>query len=62
MPRTVTPDGRPIRLAPMAVDLPEVETEYAFAPRYGEHTDAVLGEIGLSPIEVADLRDAGIVA
>jgi crotonobetainyl-CoA:carnitine CoA-transferase CaiB-like acyl-CoA transferase len=62
MPRTVTPDGHAIRLAPMAVDLLGAETQYAFAPRYGEHTDAVLSEIGLSPAEVADLRDAGIVA
>jgi crotonobetainyl-CoA:carnitine CoA-transferase CaiB-like acyl-CoA transferase len=31
-------------------------------PRLGEHTDAVLGEAGLSPREIAELRAAGVVA
>jgi crotonobetainyl-CoA:carnitine CoA-transferase CaiB-like acyl-CoA transferase len=62
MPRTVTPDGSSIRLAPMAVDRPEAPAAYAFAPRYGEHTDAVLGEIGLSGAEITGLRAAGVVA
>jgi crotonobetainyl-CoA:carnitine CoA-transferase CaiB-like acyl-CoA transferase len=32
------------------------------APRLGEHTDAVLAELGLSPTEVAELRSRGVVA
>jgi len=62
MPRTVASDGRSIRLAPMAVDRPDAPAAYAFAPRYGEHTDAVLGEIGLSGAEITGLRAAGVVA
>jgi crotonobetainyl-CoA:carnitine CoA-transferase CaiB-like acyl-CoA transferase len=62
MPRTTAPDGRTIRLAPMAVDRPEAATDYVFAPRYGEHTDAVLHEIGLNANEIAGLRQTGVVA
>jgi crotonobetainyl-CoA:carnitine CoA-transferase CaiB-like acyl-CoA transferase len=29
-------------------------------PRFGEHTDAVLAELGLSPSEIADLRAKGV--
>jgi formyl-CoA transferase/CoA:oxalate CoA-transferase len=32
------------------------------APALGEHTDAVLGEAGLAPAEIAGLREAGILA
>ena len=31
------------------------------APRLGEHTDAVLAEIGYAPSEIARLRTAGVV-
>ena len=31
-------------------------------PRYGQHTDEILGEVGLSAEEVAALREAGTVA
>jgi formyl-CoA transferase len=37
--------------APPAVDAPP--------PRLGEHTDAVLADLGLSPEEIAALRDKG---
>jgi crotonobetainyl-CoA:carnitine CoA-transferase CaiB-like acyl-CoA transferase len=30
-------------------------------PRFGEHTDAVLGELGLDPSEIAGLRAEGVV-
>jgi len=58
---TRTPDGRTIRLPPAAVDLAAVPREYAFAPRYGEHTAPVLREAGFGEEEIADLRAQGIV-
>jgi crotonobetainyl-CoA:carnitine CoA-transferase CaiB-like acyl-CoA transferase len=32
------------------------------APAYGEHTDAVLAEIGLEPSAIAALRERRVVA
>jgi len=58
---TRTPDGRTIRLPPAAVDLAAAPREYAFAPRYGEHTGPVLREAGFSEDEIAELRAQGIV-
>ena len=63
--RTRTPDGRVVRLPP-----PPAATEYLdslrgempFAPSYGEHTDALLSEIGLPASEIASLRKRGVVA
>jgi crotonobetainyl-CoA:carnitine CoA-transferase CaiB-like acyl-CoA transferase len=63
--RTTTPDGRPVRLPPPAVSteyLEQQDRELPFAPSYGEHTDALLSEIGLSQEEILSLRDRGIVA
>jgi crotonobetainyl-CoA:carnitine CoA-transferase CaiB-like acyl-CoA transferase len=63
--RTRAPDGRTVRLPPPAVGteyLDEVEGELPFAPAYGEHTDALLGEVGLSAPEIASLREDGVVA
>jgi itaconate CoA-transferase len=62
MPSTIGPDGKQIRLAPAAVDLPEPRTEFDFAPAYGQHTDSILSEIGLDTSEILDLRNAGVVA
>ena len=62
--RTVTPDGKSVRLPPPAVPtahLEHIQKTLAFAPAYGEHTDAVLQEAGLSPGEIASLRDRGVV-
>lgn len=63
--KTITPDGRTVRVPP-----PAVRTEYldlagdtlTFAPAYGQHTDSLLAEAGLSPDEIAMLRDQGVVA
>jgi len=63
--RTETPDGRMVRLPPPAVPTPHlaaVAGEIPFAPAYGEHTDAVLTEAGLTATEVASLRQEGVVA
>jgi itaconate CoA-transferase len=40
---------------------PVGEAPVAAVPHLGEHTDAVLGELGYSPEQVADLRDCGAV-
>jgi len=58
---TRTPEGRTIRLPPAAVDLAAAPREYAFAPRYGEHTGPVLREAGFTEEEIAELRAQGIV-
>jgi crotonobetainyl-CoA:carnitine CoA-transferase CaiB-like acyl-CoA transferase len=60
--RTTTPDGRLVRLQPMAVDLPQAPLHYAFAPKYGQHTQSVLREAGLADAEIAALRAGGVVA
>ncbi|MBW2527967.1 MAG: CoA transferase [Deltaproteobacteria bacterium] len=63
--RTVTPDGRTVRLPPAAVTTEHLERcdrTLPFAPAYGESTDAVLGEVGLAADEIAALRADGVVA
>ena len=63
--RTVTPDGRQVRLPPPAVTTPYLESvggELPFAPSYGEHTNALLREAGLGDREVEALRHEGVVA
>lgn len=62
MPVTRAPDGRQVRLAPQPVDRAEQPRELAFAPHYGEHTDAVLAEAGIDAGEIAQLRQTGVVA
>jgi crotonobetainyl-CoA:carnitine CoA-transferase CaiB-like acyl-CoA transferase len=62
---TTTPDGKSVRLPPPAVStefLEKRQKNLAFAPAYGEHTDAVLQEAGLSADEIENLRDQGVVA
>jgi len=63
--RTVTPDGRTVRLPPPAVSTPFLEEhgrELAFAPAYGEQTDALLVEVGVDSDEICRLRAAGTIA
>jgi len=63
--RTTTPDGKSVRLPPPAVTtehLEHIQKTLPFAPAYGEHTDAILGEAGLSAAEIVKLRDRGVVA
>ncbi|MCP4657765.1 MAG: CoA transferase [bacterium] len=63
--RTVAPDGRVVRLPPPAVSTPyleELDGCLPFAPAYGEHTDAVLAEVGVEGPEIASLRAEGTVA
>jgi len=63
--KTVSPDGRTVRLPPPAVmteELERLERTLPFAPAYGEHTDALLAEVGFSDNEIEDLREQGVVA
>ncbi len=63
--KTTTPEGRAVRLPPPAVDteyLEQIKGILPFAPAYGEHTDTILKEVGLSPSEILSLRERGIVA
>ena len=59
---TRTPTGRTIRMQPAAVTWPGMNTEYAYPPKYGQHTRAVLGEAGFGDDEIAALAEQGVVA
>lgn len=63
--RTTTPAGRPVRLPPAACDTDHLQKsggELPFCPAYGEHTDALLREIGLAGGEIGVLREQAVVA
>ena len=60
--RTVTPDGRAIRLPPPGTDAEDMSREMRFAPRYGEHTRAILAEAGYTVPEIAELFESHVVA
>jgi crotonobetainyl-CoA:carnitine CoA-transferase CaiB-like acyl-CoA transferase len=62
---TVAPDGRKVRLPPPAVATEFLERSgraLRFSPSYGEHTDSLLTEIGMTGPEIASLRALGAVA
>ena len=59
--RTRTPQGKSIRMQPMAVDVPGARRELDFPPGYGQHTAAVLREAGCSDSECQALQQAGVV-
>ena len=53
---------RPVPLAPMPVDLSETPGRFRHrAPTLGEHTDAILAELGYRPAEIAELRTNGVI-
>jgi len=53
---------RPVPLAPTPVDLSETPGRFQrHAPRLGEHTDAILAELGYPPAEIGALRSKGVV-
>ena len=63
--KTTTPEGRTVRLPPPSVHtnhLEQINRNLPFAPAYGEHTDTILTEIGLSSSEIASLRERKVVA
>jgi crotonobetainyl-CoA:carnitine CoA-transferase CaiB-like acyl-CoA transferase len=58
---TAMPGGKRVRMQPMAVDLPGAAREFAFPPKYGEHTRPVLREAGFSEAECRALAAAGAI-
>jgi crotonobetainyl-CoA:carnitine CoA-transferase CaiB-like acyl-CoA transferase len=63
--KTTAPDGRTVRLPPPSMQtdhLEQINRSLPFAPAYGEHTDTILTEVGLSPSEIASLRERKVVA
>jgi crotonobetainyl-CoA:carnitine CoA-transferase CaiB-like acyl-CoA transferase len=53
-----TPAG-PVRALLPAFDFADVECAMGDVPALGEHTDAVLADLGFTPPEIAGMRDAG---
>jgi itaconate CoA-transferase len=60
--RTRLPDGRAVRMQPMAVEVPAARKELPFPPKYGADTRRVLAEAGYAEAEVGALAAAGIIA
>ncbi len=61
LPTTRLPDGGTVRLQPMAVDLEDAADEFTFPPRFGEHTEAILAEVGYAANDIAALRGEGVI-
>ncbi|HEY0850021.1 MAG TPA: CoA transferase [Bradyrhizobium sp.] len=59
---TRMPDGRMIRMQPLAVDRPGVSQAMPFPPRYGADTRRVLVEAGYAATEVDALIGEGVAA
>lgn len=59
---TTAPDGNRIRMQPMGTDVAGTASDFAFPPRYGEHTRSVLGEVGYEDAEINMLINDGIAA
>ncbi len=60
--RTTTPDGRTIRMQPMAVDVEGARTELPFPPKYGADTRRVLAEAGYDSAQVDRFVADGVAA
>ncbi len=58
---TRLPDGRRVRMQPMAVDLAGRNGDFPFPAHYGEHTRAVLAQAGIQGGDYDDLARSGIV-
>ena len=61
MTHTRLPDGTVVGMQPKAVDIAETESEFPLAPHYGEHTRAVLAEVGYDPSTCDALEAAGVI-
>ncbi|HCX88057.1 MAG TPA: CoA transferase [Gammaproteobacteria bacterium] len=58
---TRIPGGKPIRMQPMAVDVPGARREFDFPPSYGQHTADVLREAGYNEDECRTLEREGVI-
>jgi len=59
---TRTPDGKTVRMQPMAVDIPGVATELSFPAKYGQDTMKILKEARFTAEDCARLKNQGIIA
>jgi crotonobetainyl-CoA:carnitine CoA-transferase CaiB-like acyl-CoA transferase len=59
---TRTPDGRLVRMQPMAVDVEGAPGALRFPPKYGQDTRAVLEEAGFGAADCAAMLEQGIIA
>ena len=59
--RTVMPNGKTIRMQPMAVDVEAATVEMRFAPKYGADTQRVLTQAGYAQREIAAMAADGVV-
>jgi crotonobetainyl-CoA:carnitine CoA-transferase CaiB-like acyl-CoA transferase len=59
--RTRTPAGAEIRMQPAATDVAGAPRDFGFAPKYGQHTDAILREAGMAAGEIEALASRGVV-
>lgn len=60
--RTVMPDGRTIRMQPMAVDGQPGSVVMPFPPKYGADTRRILAEAGYAAVDIDRLAAMGAVA
>jgi crotonobetainyl-CoA:carnitine CoA-transferase CaiB-like acyl-CoA transferase len=59
--RREQPDGTTLALVANPIQFDEQAAEVSSAPGKGQHTDQVLGELGLTAAEVADLRARNMI-
>ena len=58
---TVLPNGKTVRMQPMAVDVEGAATEMCFPPKYGADTHRVLTQAGYTQREIATMAADGVV-
>ena len=58
---TTALDGKTIRMQPMAVDLPDGQSNLNFPPKYGEQTETILSEAGYSSADLEGLKTTNII-
>jgi itaconate CoA-transferase len=59
--QTELPDGRPVRMQPMAVEVPGAQHRLSFPSKYAADTHRVLGEAGCTEHELGELARAGVI-
>ena len=58
---TGAPDGTRIRLPPLPVDDAHAATQYRFAPRYSQDTQAILREVGCTDEEIGRMQTGHVI-